>query len=361
MPTRILNVHATTLHAGRHELLGSKPGRSRRRRLHDHALANFLVDTRALIPVCRARTWYRPGRSERVARFAHPRPTEDGEQLKYRKNEARCVLITSGLGPRLHMFAHLRPCDAKEASGLLTVAAAAVRKHIEHAVMLEPSRTLLPKITVRTGDVLVSVADAMDRRSRKLNRLVNFGPQPLSPIGFFGGYCSHFKPEHRDTACASKPLLSQIVFINFPICHTGTAAAAGRHERPPPRPAARAAAAALDQARRVRGVPAQGAAAARDRHLQWRPGGAAAPVGVPVGGPNARLVPGHRRRGHGLALLRAHLLELVPRREPRGRQRAQNSNSYCTHRSYSPIFPFPSHRTTASRVARPRGVHSRRA
>ena len=54
-------------------------------------------------------------------------PTEDGEQLKFRKNEVRCVLITSSTGPRMHMYAHLRPCEAKEASGLLTVAAAAVR------------------------------------------------------------------------------------------------------------------------------------------------------------------------------------------------------------------------------------------
>jgi|TARA_Y100000389_G_scaffold201621_1_gene244814 hypothetical protein len=79
------------------------------------------------MPACRVRAWCRPRRSERVACFAHPRPTEDGEQLKYRKNEARCVLIMTGLGSRLHMFAHLRPCDAKEASGLLTVAAAAVK------------------------------------------------------------------------------------------------------------------------------------------------------------------------------------------------------------------------------------------
>ena len=54
-------------------------------------------------------------------------PTEDGEQLKFRKNEVRCVLITSSTGPRMHMYAHLRPCESKEASGLLTVAAAAVR------------------------------------------------------------------------------------------------------------------------------------------------------------------------------------------------------------------------------------------
>ena len=52
-------------------------------------------------------------------------PTEDGEQLKFRKNEVRCVLITSSTGPRMHMYAHLRPCESKEASGLLTVAAAA--------------------------------------------------------------------------------------------------------------------------------------------------------------------------------------------------------------------------------------------
>ena len=52
-------------------------------------------------------------------------PTEDSQHLVYRKGESRCVLIASGLGPRAHMYAHLKPCDSKQASGLLTVAAAA--------------------------------------------------------------------------------------------------------------------------------------------------------------------------------------------------------------------------------------------
>ena len=52
-------------------------------------------------------------------------PCEDGTQLKFRKGEKRCILISSGLGPRARMFAHLRPCDSKQASGLLTIAAAA--------------------------------------------------------------------------------------------------------------------------------------------------------------------------------------------------------------------------------------------
>ena len=52
-------------------------------------------------------------------------PTEEGGHLKFRKRESRCVLISSGLGPRARMYAHLRPCDSKQASGLLTVAAAA--------------------------------------------------------------------------------------------------------------------------------------------------------------------------------------------------------------------------------------------
>ena len=55
-------------------------------------------------------------------------PTEDASQLVYRQGEDRCILISSGLGPRARMYAHLRPCDSKQASGLLTVAAAAVRK-----------------------------------------------------------------------------------------------------------------------------------------------------------------------------------------------------------------------------------------
>lgn len=52
-------------------------------------------------------------------------PTEDASTLIYRQGESRCILIASGLGPRAHMYAHLKPCDSKQASGLLTVAAAA--------------------------------------------------------------------------------------------------------------------------------------------------------------------------------------------------------------------------------------------
>ena len=52
-------------------------------------------------------------------------PTEDSSTLIYRKGESRCILIASGLGPRAHLYAHIKPCDSKQASGLLTVAAAA--------------------------------------------------------------------------------------------------------------------------------------------------------------------------------------------------------------------------------------------
>lgn len=52
-------------------------------------------------------------------------PTEDASTLVYRKGESRCILIASGLGPRAHMYAHIKPCDSKQASGILTVAAAA--------------------------------------------------------------------------------------------------------------------------------------------------------------------------------------------------------------------------------------------
>lgn len=40
-------------------------------------------------------------------------PTEDASTLIYRKGESRCILIASGLGPRAHMYAHLKPCDSK--------------------------------------------------------------------------------------------------------------------------------------------------------------------------------------------------------------------------------------------------------
>ena len=51
-------------------------------------------------------------------------PTEDSSTLIFRKGESRCILIASGLGPRAHMYAHIKPCDSKQASGLLTAAAA---------------------------------------------------------------------------------------------------------------------------------------------------------------------------------------------------------------------------------------------
>ena len=40
-------------------------------------------------------------------------PTEDSEQLVFRKGESRCILVASGLGPRAHMYAHFKPCDSK--------------------------------------------------------------------------------------------------------------------------------------------------------------------------------------------------------------------------------------------------------
>ena len=43
----------------------------------------------------------------------------------YKQSESRCVLVSSGVGPAERMYGRLRPCDAKLASGILTVAAAA--------------------------------------------------------------------------------------------------------------------------------------------------------------------------------------------------------------------------------------------
>jgi hypothetical protein len=52
------------------------------------------------------------------------------EQLVYRRGEQRCILIASGLGRADRMYAKLRPCNAKLADGILTVAAAAARKSV---------------------------------------------------------------------------------------------------------------------------------------------------------------------------------------------------------------------------------------
>ena len=43
-------------------------------------------------------------------------PTEDASTLIYRKGESRCILVASGLGPRAHMYAHIKPCDSRQAS-----------------------------------------------------------------------------------------------------------------------------------------------------------------------------------------------------------------------------------------------------
>jgi hypothetical protein len=52
-------------------------------------------------------------------------PAEGGEMLLVKKAESRCILVSSGVSPTEKMYARFRPCDAKLASGILTVAAAA--------------------------------------------------------------------------------------------------------------------------------------------------------------------------------------------------------------------------------------------
>jgi len=50
------------------------------------------------------------------------------KQLVYRRGEQRCILVASGMGRADRMYAVLRPCNAKLADGILTVAAASARK-----------------------------------------------------------------------------------------------------------------------------------------------------------------------------------------------------------------------------------------
>ena len=52
-------------------------------------------------------------------------PTEGGDLLLVKQGESRCILVSSGVSPSEKMYARFRPCDAKLASGILTVAAAA--------------------------------------------------------------------------------------------------------------------------------------------------------------------------------------------------------------------------------------------
>jgi len=52
-------------------------------------------------------------------------PAEGGDMLLVRQGESRCILVSSGVSPSEKMYARFRPCDAKLASGILTVAAAA--------------------------------------------------------------------------------------------------------------------------------------------------------------------------------------------------------------------------------------------
>lgn len=51
--------------------------------------------------------------------------TEGATELIYGAEEHRCILVSSGMGVTERMYSHLRPCDAKLADGVLTVAAAA--------------------------------------------------------------------------------------------------------------------------------------------------------------------------------------------------------------------------------------------
>ena len=51
--------------------------------------------------------------------------SEGGSNLVVRKGENRCILVSSGVGPAERMYARMRQCDAKLASGLLSIAAAA--------------------------------------------------------------------------------------------------------------------------------------------------------------------------------------------------------------------------------------------
>lgn len=56
-------------------------------------------------------------------------PAEGNGHLLVKQSESRCILVSSGVSPSEKMYARFRPCDAKLASGILTVAASAVRRH----------------------------------------------------------------------------------------------------------------------------------------------------------------------------------------------------------------------------------------
>ena len=51
--------------------------------------------------------------------------TSGGGHLVFYPGETRCILVGSGFGINDRMYAMLRPCDSKQASGLLTIAASA--------------------------------------------------------------------------------------------------------------------------------------------------------------------------------------------------------------------------------------------
>jgi len=78
--------------------------------------------------------------------------TEGGSNLVYTKNERRCILVSSGVGPQERLYARLRPCDAKLASGILTVAAAAAPPPppgVSSARWYDPARAPPPPPSIR--------------------------------------------------------------------------------------------------------------------------------------------------------------------------------------------------------------------
>jgi len=51
--------------------------------------------------------------------------TDGGKQLVFNQGETRCILVGAGFGKAERMYAMLRPCNSKQASGIVTVAASA--------------------------------------------------------------------------------------------------------------------------------------------------------------------------------------------------------------------------------------------
>ena len=135
--------------------------------------------------------------------------TPDGTELELAKEEKRCVLVASGPGREDRMYAHLRPCNALLADGLLSVAAAAApppppggsaRGYFDPEVAPPPPPTVVEsawyvwkrrEIVPRTTAICSPGVEGREHQKLCLEMIERLGRwQPVAGVGFRAPLCS---------------------------------------------------------------------------------------------------------------------------------------------------------------------------